>query len=102
MRDRVNALKRALAILDEIAKSTSAPGSKAWIEHLKQALYYTVCDFEVHIAWDQNDSRQIAVEKYRKSLAGPQEEFDGVIHYGEAGRRELGTHYDSDELKPHW
>jgi len=102
MLDRVNALKRALEILDEIAKSSPAPGSKAWIEHLGRALYYGICDFEVQIAWDQNGSRQIALENYRKSLTGPQEDFDGVIHYGEEGRRELATHYDSNELKPHW
>ena len=50
----------------------------------------------------KNDSRQIALENYQKSLAGPQEDFDGVIHYGEAGRRGLSIHYDSLEPKPHW
>jgi len=102
MRDRLNALKRALEILDEIATRVLAQGSRAWIEHLRRALYYAICDFEVQIAWDQSDTRQIALENYRKSLAGPQGEFDGVIHYGEAGRRELSVHYDSRELKPHW
>ncbi len=102
MRERLNGLQKALEILRDIIKNSRNPASKAWLEQLARALVYAISDFKVQIAWDDDQALPEALENYHESLAGPQENFDGIIHMGEAGRKELGIHYDSHQLKPHW
>jgi hypothetical protein len=100
---RLEYLVEAKKMLDKLSADLK-DGSRAWVERLSRSLQYAICDFHVQLAWDAGDKGILekALAEFRESLSGPQENFEGIIHYGERGRRDLASHYDDEEPTPHW
>lgn len=106
MQEYFGRLMEARRILDDLSAKIAEPKKKAWTKQLRRSVNYAIADMEVQFAWEgDKTSLESARERYRISLQGSDEDFDGIIHRGGEllGRKELAKHYDSEiALNQYW